>query len=279
MARTLRPGDNLVLSRACHDANIAPWLLAARDAGAEVRWLSVDSEGFVDPHSARVDGRTRVVAAGLASNACGAVHALGPLLDQARAHGALSVLDGTHFVPHRRCDLGALGGDVVVASAYKFCGPHVGVLGAAPGVLERLRPYKVGFRADGADLLDYGPPSAENCQISPWEMGTLNYEGLAGFEACVEHFAAMGGEGGSLGARLDRGFRALRATSAGCPSASWRARSGSSSKSWVLLARLGRRPSRCAATGAPGSTRPASTARTGTTTRRSSSTPSARRRA
>jgi len=237
VARSLKKGDNLVLSRACHDANISPWVIIAQETGAEIRWLDVRQDGStsLDPAKIKViDENTKVVAVGLASNAVGTIHseALPQIMAASRQVGALSVLDGTHFVPHRRTNLEELGADILICSGYKFCGPHMGVMATRAGVLEQLRPYKVGMRIDGVDAtnplkdcLDYGAePCAENCQISPWEMGTLCYEALAGFQAAVQYLASLGAIGGlsassgaqtipeeELAAALDRGFARIEA--------------------------------------------------------------------
>jgi cysteine desulfurase family protein (TIGR01976 family) len=204
----LQPGDNLVLSGACHDANIAPWLLLADRMQLEVRWLAarggpedaLRDELVTESVGDLIDARTRVVALGLASNATGRVHTAA--LERVRGEAArqpsrpLLVLDLTHYAPHRRVDLKELGADVVVCSSYKFFGPHLGLMAFDRERLAGLRPAKVGLRfgAGGGvtDLLDCGEvPSRDNCEISRWEMGTLNYEALAGLEACVDYLSSL----------------------------------------------------------------------------------------
>ena len=105
------------------------------------------------------------------------------------------ILDGTHYVPHRRTDLNSFkSADAIICSAYKFFGPHIGVMAFKGHRFSKLKPNKVGYRfqPNYQDILDCGPfPNEENCEISRWEMGTLNYEGLAGFEACVDYLASL----------------------------------------------------------------------------------------
>jgi len=204
------PGDNIILSRACHDANIAPWLHLARTNRMEVRWLEMtkcDDPSNMDKIDVEklpdlIDSKTKVISLALASNVTGRIH-----LDVVQRIHEVSekletkpflVLDATHFVPHRRCSLVQLQADAIICSAYKFFGPHIGVMAHNQNSFERLQPAKVGLRfgKDGLvekDVLDPGAvPSLENCEISRWENGTNNYEGLAGFDACVDYFASLG---------------------------------------------------------------------------------------
>ena len=146
-----------------------------------------------------VDANTRLVSMGLASNATGRVHT--STLERVREVAAgleerpLLVLDLTHFVPHRRADIRQLGADAVICSAYKFFGPHLGLMAFDRARLTGLRPSKVGLRFEGGarrDLLDYGEvPGRDNCEISRWELGTLNYEALAGLAGCVEYLTGL----------------------------------------------------------------------------------------
>jgi len=207
VAKTLQPGDNVVVSAACHDANVAPWLLAARDAGAEVRTLPADEIGQIQLPAGMIDSKTKVVAVGLASNALGTIQELEHILEAARGVGAISVLDGTHFVPHQRVSLEKLGADVLICSGYKFFGPHMGVMAARPELLEKLQPYKSGWRSESSDRLPAGLPTPEDCEISKWEMGTLGLEQLAGFNAAVRYLASLAlSKEGSLSDQLDKAF-------------------------------------------------------------------------
>ena len=206
------PGDNILLSKACHDANIAPWLHLAKNAKMEVRWFETTTDGNennmdkidIEKIVTLIDDKTRVISLGLASNATGRIH-----LDVVKkvneitgtyANKPFLILDATHFVPHRCCNLEELKADAILCSAYKFFGPHIGVMAFNKDRFKMLKPCKVGLRFtdDGQveeDVLDPGEiPTIENCEISRWEMGTLNYEGLAGFEACVDYFATLAAE-------------------------------------------------------------------------------------
>lgn len=182
LARTWQAGDEVVVTRADHDANVAPWLHAARDRGAVVRVVGFDGDGRVTPDllAPALSSRTRVVALGYASNATGTIADVRALAAFAHAQGAVVVVDAVHFAPHGLIDVDALGCDALLCSAYKFCGPHVGLLWARPELLERETPYKV-------------RPATE---ASPgrWETGTLSFEALAGFEACVLYLCALAGE-------------------------------------------------------------------------------------
>eukprot|EP00041_Stephanoeca_diplocostata_P024894 m.641204 g.641204 ORF g.641204 m.641204 type:complete len:768 (-) comp22628_c0_seq2:388-2691(-) len=224
-ALTLGPGDNVVVSKACHDANIAPWLHAARRGGASVRWIDTttgdcdDTSDVLDVAGAPIDENTRVVAFGLASNATGSVHTreARDLAARAQAVGALSVADATQYAAHRRVDFADLGVDVLACSAYKFFGPHVGVMGVHHEALDRMLAPKVGLRSVGDEPVHRGNrsddggktgvvgengvydrlpadwPTPESWEICKWEQGTLNYEGLAGVEACVNYLKSIGG--------------------------------------------------------------------------------------
>ncbi len=135
LARTLAPGDEVVVTRLDHDANVAPWLLAARDRGCVVRWVDFDPADCTwnaEALARAVTKRTKIVAVGYASNATGTIN---PVADAARlAHeaGALCFVDAVHYAPHGPIDVAALGCDILVCSAYKFFGPHTGILWAPP---------------------------------------------------------------------------------------------------------------------------------------------------
>ena len=210
--------------RACHDANIAPWLLLAQKTGLQVRWLETRGGGedgsrdelCREQVAGLLDSRTRVVSLGLASNATGRLHT--PVLDSIREVTAgldekpFLVLDGTHWVPHRRTSLQELGADALVCSVYKFFGPHLGLMAFRKERVRGLRPSKAGMRfgeSGVTDVLDYGElPDSQNSQISRWEMGTLNYEALAGFEACVDYLTSLAPAGSERS--LGEAFRSIR---------------------------------------------------------------------
>jgi cysteine desulfurase family protein (TIGR01976 family) len=179
--RTLEPGDEVVLTRLDHDANVRPWLLAAEDAGATVRWVDVcedDATLDVDSFDAALSERTRLVAFTLASNAVGSIPHAAELVRRAKAAGALVAVDGVHLAQHRALDLHRLGADIQACSPYKIFGPHLGIVAVRRELLETWRPYKVRPATDE-------PPAS-------WETGTQNHEGLAGFAAAVEHVRWLG---------------------------------------------------------------------------------------
>ncbi|GAA3568211.1 cysteine desulfurase-like protein [Microlunatus spumicola] len=207
LARTWSAGDNVVVSRLDHDANVRPWVQAAERQGVEVRWLEIDpgsAELDLGPLDSTVDGRTRVVAVAGASNLLGTIPPLRRIADRAHAVGALLYVDAVHLTAHRLPDLAALGADLLVCSPYKFFGPHCGVLVADPALLETLHPDK---------LL----PSTEAVP-ERFELGTLPYEVLAGATAAVDFLADLPGADGSDGAaagtrreRLERSHAAIAA--------------------------------------------------------------------
>jgi cysteine desulfurase family protein (TIGR01976 family) len=141
LARTWRPGDEVVVTRLDHDANVAPWVLAAADAGATVRFLDIDPTDCtlrLDLLPTLLNERTRLVAVGLASNAVGTVNPVQAVVTAAQRVGALVFVDAVHAVPHRLVDVVALGADFLACSPYKFFGPHLGVLWGRLELLQRL---------------------------------------------------------------------------------------------------------------------------------------------
>jgi cysteine desulfurase family protein (TIGR01976 family) len=181
-ARTLGPGDEVVVTRLDHDANIRPWVLAARDAGATVRWVDLRTDDVtldLDSFEAALSERTRLVAFTLASNAVGTITPAAELLARAKAAGAIVAVDGVHLAQHRAADFGSLGADVLAVSPYKVFGPHLGMLAVRRELLDAWDPYRL-RPTDG-----YASPLR-------WETGTPNYEGLAGFIAAVEYLADVG---------------------------------------------------------------------------------------
>jgi cysteine desulfurase family protein (TIGR01976 family) len=180
-ARELREGDEVVVTRLDHDANVAPWLELARDLGLVVRFADMRDDGTldVDDLERQLGDRTRVVAFPWASNA------LGTLVDAARAcelahqAGAIAWVDAVHYAPHGPIDVAAIGADVLVCSAYKFCGPHLGLAFGRADLLERWRPYKA-------------RPAPEAPAGRRHETGTLAHELLAGFSAAVDHYRSLG---------------------------------------------------------------------------------------
>jgi cysteine desulfurase family protein (TIGR01976 family) len=190
-AKTLEPGDDVVVTRLDHDANIRPWVLAAADAGAGVRWVDVlEDDVTIDIGSfeAALSPRTKLVAFTLASNAVGTIPPAADLVARAKEVGAVVAVDGVHLAQHRLLDLHGLGADLLVCSPYKFFGPHLGILASRRDLLESLMPYKL-------------VPASDDVP-ERWETGTQNHEGLAGLVAAVEYLAGVDGAAGT--ARRER---------------------------------------------------------------------------
>jgi cysteine desulfurase family protein (TIGR01976 family) len=196
---TLEAGDEVVVTRLDHDANVAPWLAMAEERGATVRWLDFDPDDCtlrLDDLAEVINARTRVVAVGLASNAVGTVNDVSRIADAARAHGALLFVDAVHAAPHLPIDVGALGADLLACSPYKFFGPHLGLMWGRREVLERLPAFRV--RPAGEEL------------PGKWETGTQNHEALAGLLGTFGYLEALGRAHGGAGPEADR-RAALRA--------------------------------------------------------------------
>jgi cysteine desulfurase family protein (TIGR01976 family) len=180
--RTLGPGDEVMVTRLDHDANVRPWVLAARDAGATVRWVDIRTEDATldeDSFEAALSDRTRLVAFTLASNGVGTITPAARLARRAKDAGALVAVDGVHLAQHRAIDVDEVGADLLAVSPYKVFGPHLGMLAARPEILDDLEPYRV------RPAQDY--PSPER-----WETGTQNHEGMEGFAAAVDYLAEAG---------------------------------------------------------------------------------------
>ena len=191
LARDWAPGDEVVVSRLDHDANVRPWVQAAGRRGAAVRWAEVNlstGELPAGQYDELIGPRTRLVAVTAASNVLGTRPDVAAVTARARAVGALSYVDGVHATPHGPVDMAALGADFYATSAYKWSGPHVGAVVADPGLLRGLRPDRL---ASQSDLVPYR-----------FERGTLPFADLAGVTAAVDHLAAL--DDTAAGARRDR---------------------------------------------------------------------------
>lgn len=181
LGRTWREGDSVVVTSLDHDANYTPWVIAAGEAGAEIRVAEFDVEtGRLDSATVidLIDDTTRLVAVCLASNSLGTVVDVSPISQAAHAVGALIYVDAVHAGPHLAIDVATLDCDFLTASAYKFFGPHTGMLYGKTEQLSLLDAYKV--RPAPSD-----PPGK-------WETGTQSFESLAGVTAAVDHIASMG---------------------------------------------------------------------------------------
>lgn len=177
----LEPGDEILLSRMDHDANVAPWLLLAKDLGLTVRWLPFNLETYeLDPEQVEraITPNTKLVCVTGASNLLGTINDVRSIAKLARDAGAMSYIDAVQLAPHVAIDVQDLGCDFLVCSAYKFFGPHQGVLWGRRELLESLRPYKVRPAYDT-------PPYN-------FETGTQSHEGMAGTAAAIDYFAWVG---------------------------------------------------------------------------------------
>ncbi len=199
LARTLQPGDEIVLTRMDHDANVAPWLRIAADYGLAVRWADIvaaDCTLDMDSLEAALTERTRIVAAVHASNAVGTINPVQQIAAMAHAAGALFVLDAVQSAPHVPLDVQALGCDFLLCSAYKFFGPHVGVLWGRYELLESLPAYKVRPSKDK-------PPYR-------WETGTPSFETIHATAAALDYLASIGETHGTPHAASFSGFSGRR---------------------------------------------------------------------
>ncbi|OWA26114.1 cysteine desulfurase-like protein [Streptomyces sp. CS057] len=181
LSRDWGPGDEVVVSRLDHDANIRPWVQAAERAGAVVRWADFDpSTGELSPEAvgALLTGRTRLVAVTGASNLIGTRPDIPAIARLAHGAGALLYVDGVHLTAHHPVDVERLGADFFVCSPYKFFGSHHGVLAARPELLGTLRPDKLAPSTDAVP--------------ERFELGTLPYESMAGTRAAVDFLAGLG---------------------------------------------------------------------------------------
>ena len=180
IGRELGPGDEIVLTRLDHDANFSPWK-ALEETGATVRIADFRQEDCtldVDHLLGLLNERTRIVAVGYASNAVGSINDVARIVAAAREAGAWSFVDAVHYAPHGPIDVRAIGCDFLACSAYKFFGPHQGILYGRAAALEALRPYKVRPAEDSA-------PWA-------WETGTQNHEAQAGVVAAIDYLVELG---------------------------------------------------------------------------------------
>ncbi len=182
LARDWRPGDEVIVSRLDHDANVRPWVQAAARAGATVRWAEIDAATGELPaaqYGELITPRTRLVAVTAASNILGTRPDVAAITASARAAGALSYVDGVHATPHGPVDVRALGADFYATSAYKWSGPHIGAVVADPALLGTLHP----------DKLVPAPDEVPD----RFERGTLPFADLAGVAAAVDHLAGLAG--------------------------------------------------------------------------------------
>ena len=181
IGRLFRSGDEIILSRMDHDANVWPWVLLARDLDLTIKWLPFSPETFEFDLSVLKDlftDRTRLICVGGASNLTGTINDVAAICAQARAAGVLTFIDAVQSVPHVATDVQTIGCDFLVCSPYKFFGPHQGVLWGRREVLEQLEPYRV----------RPAPSDVPGC----FETGTQSHEGFAGIKAAIDYFDWIG---------------------------------------------------------------------------------------
>jgi cysteine desulfurase family protein (TIGR01976 family) len=182
-AREWEEGDEVVVTRLDHDANVSPWLELAHDLGLIVRFADIRDDTTLDLEdlAAQLSERTRVVAFPWASNAVGTLVDVARVAELAHEVDALAWVDAVHYAPHGPIDVAAAGADVLICSPYKFFGPHLGLAYARAELLERWRPYKV-------------RPASNEPLGHRYETGTLPHELLAGFVAAVDYVGSLGWE-------------------------------------------------------------------------------------
>ncbi|MDQ2965423.1 MAG: cysteine desulfurase-like protein [Chloroflexota bacterium] len=202
LGATMAPGDEIVVTDLDHEANVGPWNSLAADRGLTVRSVAIRRDDVtldLGDLDRLLGSKTRLVAVGWASNAVGSINPIREIARLAHAVGALVYVDAVHWAPHGPIDVREADADLVVCSAYKFFGPHAGVLYGRREVLERLPTYKI-------------RPAHHR-----FETGTMNFEGLAGTLAAIEYIADVGRRYGGVGAAADRraaivaGMSAIRA--------------------------------------------------------------------
>lgn len=195
LGRSWQAGDEMVLTRMDHDANVSPWLHLAADKGMTVKWVDInpaDCTLNLDSLEAALSTKTKVVACGHASNAVGTINPVRQVAEMAHAAGAIFVMDAVQSTPHIPIDVQDIGCDVLLCSAYKFFGPHIGIMWGRYDLLDELQAYKV--------------RPAKNYPPDKFETGTLSFETIAGVGAAVDYITSLGDDGTPHG-----GMRAIHA--------------------------------------------------------------------
>ena len=203
LAREWDETSEIVVTELDHRANVDPWLIAAREKGAKVRWVRVDPETLTlvaEDLEQSINDRTKLVAVGLASNAVGTVNDVAAIAEMAHDVGAIVAVDAVHAAPHIPVDRGAISADIITCSAYKFFGPHVGVTAIGRELFERLNVYR----------LEPAPAHTPD----KLETGTQNHEGIAGVKGAINFIASLG-EGSSRREKLANAMQTIEEYEAG----------------------------------------------------------------
>jgi cysteine desulfurase family protein (TIGR01976 family) len=201
LGRAFKPGDEIVLTRMDHEGNVSPWLQLAEDLGLVVRFVPFDQQTWqVEEQAlaAAMTDRTRLVALNYASNLTGSINRVKALTAIAKKAGALVYVDAVQFAPHGLIDVEAIGCDFLVCSAYKFFGPHMGILWGRRAVIEKLEAYKC--------------RCSSNALPERFELGTPQIELMAGLGAAVGHFEKLGAAVGASGSRREKIAAAFEAS-------------------------------------------------------------------
>jgi cysteine desulfurase family protein (TIGR01976 family) len=185
ISKDWQEGDEIVVTRLDHDANVTPWVLAAQDRGVKINWVDFDVEDGtlkLDDLQKALERKPRLLAVGYASNSLGTINPIAKIIQMAHAAGALVYVDAVQYAPHGPIDVHRLDCDFLISSAYKFFGPHAGILYGRRELLEKLFAYKV-------------RPATNNLP-GKFETGTQNHEGIAGVLGAIEYFEWVGREFG-----------------------------------------------------------------------------------
>ena len=214
VGKILTDKHNVIVTNLDHDGNVSPWVLTANDRNASVRRINFKKSNCLldlEELKSNIDENTKIIAVGAAANSCGSLTPIKAVVDIAKTASkgnALVYVDAVHYAPHRLIDVQELGCDFLTCSAYKFCGPHAGLMYGKADLLKKLVPYKL---KACTDLL----PGPETCQASRWETGTGSFEAIAGIRATIEYMGSIGVKSGrcktddSLRQKLYSGYEAI----------------------------------------------------------------------
>ncbi|MBZ9659398.1 cysteine desulfurase-like protein [Mesorhizobium sp. ESP-6-4] len=203
LGRMMKPGDEIIVTRMDHEGNVSPWLQLAEDLGLVVRFLPFDERSWQVEETALkglLSEKTRLVALNYASNLTGSINKVKALTAAAKQAGALVYVDAVQFAPHGLVDVQALGCDFLICSAYKFFGPHLGILWGRRDVIDALQPYKC--------------RCSSNVLPERFELGTPQIELMAGLTAAIDYFADLGTAAGESGSRRQRIAKAFEVSMA-----------------------------------------------------------------